>query len=253
MRSVIPLLEVQNLVRKYGAVTAVSDVSFSVHPGEVLGFLGPNGAGKTTTIKACAGLLAPTAGDVSVCGHSIVSAPLQAKSLLGYVPENPFLYDKLTGFELLDFMAAIYLPWPPARRRAQVTELLQRLDLQDRATHLVETYSKGMRQKLALAAALVHEPPVLLLDEPTVGLDAPSARRAKDLIRLQAERGGAVLFTTHVLEIAERICDRIVVIDHGRLIASGTLDQLRGGSAVDSTLEDVFMRLTAAHGGDAPP
>jgi ABC-2 type transport system ATP-binding protein len=238
------LIETRNLVKKYGDKLAVNDISFDVHRGEIFGFLGPNGAGKTTTIKVIVGLLQPTSGTVKVGGYDVQAQPLQAKAASGYVPDTPNLYAKLSGRELLRFVGDLYnLDRGQAARRAE--ELLRILDLAAAADDTIDSYSHGMQQKASLAAALMHDPPVLVLDEPTVGLDPKSARLIKDILRQMAERGAAVFLSTHILEIAERMCDRIGIINQGRLIAVGTIDELRSlGKSGETSLEDIFLSLT---------
>lgn len=241
------LIETRNLVKKYGDKLAVNDVSFEVNGGEIFGFLGPNGAGKTTTIKVIVGLLQPTSGTVKVDGYDIQAQPLQAKSASGYVPDTPNLYAKLTGRELLRFVGDLYnVEREQVARR--VDELLRILDLTAAGDDTLDSYSHGMQQKASLAAALMHDPKVLVLDEPTVGLDPKSARLIKDILRQMAERGSAVFLSTHILEIAERMCDRIGIINQGRLIAVGTMDQLRSldktAESGETSLEDIFLSLT---------
>ncbi len=237
-----PPLEVRGLTRRFGRFTAVDALSLEVRAGEIVGFLGPNGAGKTTTLRCCSGLLRPDAGEIVVAGAPMRGAPLDARARLGFVPDQPFLYERLTAREFLDFVAALYhVPARTAAGRAE--ETLSRLDLGDAADDLIETYSLGMRQKVSLAAALLHDPPLLMLDEPLVGLDPRSARVLKDLLRERAARGLGVFVSTHLLDVAERLCDRVVVLHHGRAVAEGTLATLRGGRA-DATLEDVFLALT---------
>jgi ABC-2 type transport system ATP-binding protein len=238
------LIETQNLVKKYGEKLAVKDVSFSVQAGEVFGFLGPNGAGKTTTIKMIVGLLQPTSGTVRVAGFDVLAQPLLAKAASGYVPDTPNLYAKLSGRELLRFVGDLYnLDRAQVAQRAD--ELLRLLDLADAADNTIDSYSHGMQQKTSLAAALMHDPRVLVLDEPTVGLDPKSARLIKDLLRQMADRGSAVFLSTHILEIAERMCDRIGIINKGELVAVGTMDELRSlGKAGEASLEDIFLGLT---------
>jgi ABC-2 type transport system ATP-binding protein len=238
------LIETRNLVKRYGDKVAVNNVSFDVQAGEIFGFLGPNGAGKTTTIKMIIGLLQPTSGNIKVVGYDIQGQPLQAKAASGYVPDTPNLYAKLTGRELLRFVGDLY-----NLDRAQVTrrieELLRILDLSAAADDTIDSYSHGMQQKASLAAALVHDPRVLVLDEPTVGLDPKSARLIKDILRQLAERGAAVFLSTHILEIAERMCDRIGIISKGELVAIGTMDELRNlGKSGQTSLEDIFLGLT---------
>jgi ABC-2 type transport system ATP-binding protein len=237
------LIEVRNLVKKFGEKAAVDDVSLDVFGGEIFGFLGPNGAGKTTTIKAIVGLLRPTSGSVRVAGHDVQLDPIPAKAASGYVPDEPNLYAKLTARELLQFVGDLYgVEAAQVARRSD--ELLRLFDLTAAADDTVDSYSHGMRQKASLAAALVHDPRVLVLDEPTVGLDPKSARLIKDILRQLADRGAAVFLSTHILEIAERMCDRIGIINQGRLIAAGTMDELRAVGQGQSRLEDIFLSLT---------
>lgn len=238
------LIETRNLVKRYGDKVAVNNVTFDVQAGEIFGFLGPNGAGKTTTIKMIIGLLQPTSGSVKVVGYDIQSQPMQAKAVSGYVPDTPNLYAKLTGRELLRFVGDLYnLDRQQVTRR--IDELLRILDLTAAADDTIDSYSHGMQQKTSLAAALVHDPRVLVLDEPTVGLDPKSARLIKDILRQLAERGASVFLSTHILEIAERMCDRIGIINKGNLVAIGTMDELRNlGKSGETSLEDIFLGLT---------
>jgi ABC-2 type transport system ATP-binding protein len=238
------LIEINNLLKRYGDKAAVNNVSLQVRAGEVFGFLGPNGAGKTTTIKVIVGLLQPTAGTVKVAGYDVQTQPLPAKAASGYVPDTPNLYAKLTGRELLRFVGDLYdLDRKQVAQRTE--ELLQMFDLTAAADDTVDSYSHGMQQKTSLAAALMHDPKVLVLDEPTVGLDPKSARLIKDILRQMAERGAAIFLSTHILEIAERMCDRIGIINKGELIAVGTMKELRLlGKAGETSLEDIFLGLT---------
>jgi len=238
------LIETRNLVKRYGDKVAVNNISFEVFGGEVFGFLGPNGAGKTTTIKMIVGLLQPTSGTVKVAGHDVQIKPMLAKASCGYVPDTPNLYAKLTGRELLRFVGDLYnLDRSQVARR--IDELLRMFDLAAAAGDTVDSYSHGMQQKTSLAAALMHDPKALVLDEPTVGLDPKSARLIKDILRQLADRGAAVMLSTHILEIAERMCDRIGIINKGQLIAAGTMDELRTLDKTGQTsLEDIFLGLT---------
>ncbi len=238
------LIETRTLIKRYGDKVAVNNVSFDVYGGEVFGFLGPNGAGKTTTIKMIVGLLQPTSGTIKVAGYDVQTQPLFAKAASGYVPDTPNLYAKLTGRELLQFVSDLYnLDRNQAARR--IDELLRMFDLSAAADDTFNSYSHGMQQKTSLAAALMHDPKVLILDEPTVGLDPKSARLIKDILRQLADRGSAVMLSTHILEIAERMCDRIGIINKGELIAVGTMDELRKlGKEGQSSLEDIFLGLT---------
>ncbi len=245
-----PLIKTDNLVKKFGEKTAVDQVSFEVFGGEIFGFLGPNGAGKTTTIKMIVGLLQPTSGSAQVAGFDVQKESLQAKAACGYVPDEPNLYPKLTGRELLRFVGGLYrMEKGLVEHRSE--ELLRMFDLTAAADDTIDSYSHGMQQKTSLATALLHDPQVLVLDEPTVGLDPKSARLIKDILRQLADRGSTVFLSTHILEIAERMCDRIVIIHQGRLIAIGSVAELRsqaaqgvqaGGSA--TSLEDIFLSLT---------
>ena len=238
------LIETLSLLKAYGDKVAVNNVSFDVHGGEVFGFLGPNGAGKTTTIKMIVGLLKPTSGSVKVAGYDIQTQPMLAKAASGYVPDTPNLYAKLTGRELLRFVSDLYnLDRTQVAHR--IDELLRMFDLMNAADDTVDSYSHGMQQKASLAAALMHDPKVLVLDEPTVGLDPKSARLIKDILRQLADRGAAVMLSTHILEIAERMCDRIGIINKGQLVAVGTMDELRTLDQTGQTsLEDIFLSLT---------
>lgn len=238
------LIQTSNLSKRYGDKLAVDQVSFEVRAGEIFGFLGPNGAGKTTTIKILVGLLQPSSGAVSVAGYDIQTQPLQAKAILGYVPDSPNLYAKLTGRELLRFVGELY-QLEKARSKRRAEELLRMFDLAEAGDATLDSYSHGMQQKACLAAALMHGPRVLVLDEPTVGLDPKSARLIKDILRQLADRGAAVFLSTHILEIAERMCDRIGIIHSGQLIAVGTMDELRAlGKSGAGSLEDIFLSLT---------
>jgi ABC-2 type transport system ATP-binding protein len=237
------LIETQDLVKRYGEKTAVDNISFQVYPGEIFGFLGPNGAGKTTTIKMIVGLLQPTSGKVKVAGYDVQLQPLLAKAASGFVPDTPNLYPKLTGRELLRFVGDLYeMDRQRVERRSE--ELLRLFDLSQAGDDPIDSYSHGMQQKTALAAALLHDPKVLVLDEPTVGLDPRSARLIKDMLLQMADRGAAVFLSTHILEIAERMCDRIGIIDKGALIAVGTMEELRSMGKGEASLEDIFLGLT---------
>jgi ABC-2 type transport system ATP-binding protein len=243
MPELTALIETAHLVKSYGDKLAVDDVSIQVNAGEIFGFLGPNGAGKTTTIKMIVGLLRPSGGVVKVGGYDVVLQPLQAKAACGYVPDEPNLYAKLTGRELLRFVGDLYgLDRDQMARRSE--ELLRLFGLMEAADDTTDSYSHGMKQKTSLAAALVHDPRVLVMDEPTVGLDPKSARLIKDILRQMADRGAAVMLSTHILEIAQNMCDRIGIINKGRLIAAGTMDDLRRLGQGESSLEDIFLSLT---------
>ena len=237
------LIQTQDLVKRFGEKTAVDQVTFQVAAGEVFGFLGPNGAGKTTTIKMIVGLLQPTSGSIEVAGFDLQEKPLQAKAVCGYLPDTPNLYPKLSARELLRFVGDLYeINQERIEHRSQ--ELLRLFELSESADDPIDSYSHGMQQKTALACALLHDPQVLVMDEPTVGLDPRSARLIKDILRQLADRGAAIFLSTHILEIAERMCDRIGIIDEGRLIAEGTMQELRAVSKGETSLEDIFLNLT---------
>ena len=243
------MIQTVNLTRYYGSLAAVQDLNLTVEQGELFGFLGPNGAGKTTTIRMIVGLLRPTSGTVSVAGHDVQQESLAVKRSVGYLAQTPVLYDRLTGREFLRFVGGLYgLSDADIDSRAEA--LLTLLELTGKADQVIESYSGGMRHKIGLCGALLHEPPVLVLDEPLAGLDPYSARRVKDLLRDLCRQGGTVFLSTHVLEIAERVCDRVGILDQGRLVAVGTMEALRAQaqSAAETTLEDLFLQLT---GGEA--
>jgi len=232
------------LTKLYGQLTAVDELNLEVPAGELFGFLGPNGAGKTTTIKMFTGLLRPTRGEAYIGEYNIGTHPVEAKRICGYVPDNPFLYERLTGREFLSFMSDLY-GVNSHRKEQRIDSLIRLFELEEKAEELIQGYSRGMRQKVALAGVLIHEPKALFLDEPTVGLDPKSARRMKDILRELCNRGTAVFVSTHILEIAERMCDRVGIIDKGRLIAVGTMEDLRASAASEAkSLEDIFLELT---------
>ena len=241
------MIELIRLTRYYGSLAAVNEVSLSVSPGEIFACLGPNGAGKTTTIRMMMGLLLPTSGTVRLGGYDLLAQPLAAKRLCGFVPDRPHVYEKLTGLEFLHFVAGLY-ELPSAAASARATQLLEMFDLGDWADELIENYSHGMKQRLVMAGALIHEPRILVLDEPMVGLDPRGARLLKRTLRALARRGVTVFMSTHSLEVAEEMADRIGIIDQGRLIALGTLEELRqrAGSSAGADLEAIFLRLTGA-------
>ncbi len=238
---------VEGLTKRFGDYTAVNQVSLNVAAGEIFGFLGPNGAGKTTTIKMLVGLLRPDAGRITINGHDLARMPEAAKQTTGYIPDRPFLYEKLTGWEFLQFMASLYR-LPGERFEKNARHLLDLFDLTDWPHHLIESYSHGMRQKLIITAAFMLEPPLIVVDEPMVGLDPKSARIVKELFKSHARRGAAVFLSTHSLEIAEELCDRISIIQNGSIRATGTLDGLRHEARLEgSRLEEIFLELTGAY------
>lgn len=238
------MIVLEGLTKRYGDFTAVDGIDLTIEGGGIFGLLGPNGAGKTTTLRMIAGILDPDSGRALIAGHDIVAEPLEARQILGFVPDRPFVYEKLTGAELLRFTAGLYgMSGSVVEKR--IDELLDLWDLLPWRDQLVEAYSHGMRQKLIISSAFVHKPQVLVIDEPMVGLDPRSARLLKDLLRSYADGGGTVLVSTHTLELAENLCDRLVVIDHGRVVAGGTMEDLRRvASTHDAGLEEVFLRIT---------
>jgi ABC-2 type transport system ATP-binding protein len=237
------MIELRDVTKKYGNKTAVDRLSLDIGTGEVFAFLGPNGAGKTTTIKLICGLLFPTSGTVRVGGLDLQKDGDQARRLLSYVPDQPYLYEKLTGREFLQFIADMY-SMAPAHGRRRIEEMIDLFELNEFVDDLTERYSHGMRQRTVFAAALLHEPRVLIVDEPTVGLDPRSIRLLKDLLRREADRGMTVFLSTHSLDIAQQLADRIGIVDHGTLISCGPLGALRKQAALDGSLEDVFLKLT---------
>lgn len=237
------MIEAINLSKKYNGLLAVDDLNLQVHK-ELFVFLGPNGAGKTTTIKMMTGLLRPTSGTIRIEGYDLLEQPMEAKKLFGLVPDTPVLYDKLSLREFLQFIANLYEVDKETFKR-RFTNLIDLFDLDGRVDDLIQDFSHGMKQKSILAAALIHDPKVLFLDEPTVGLDPKSARNLKDLLRGLIEKGTTVFMSTHILEIAEVMCDRVGIIDKGRLIACGTMEELRLKSKQqDKSLEEIFLELT---------
>jgi len=238
------MIELTDLSKRYGRFTAVDGINLTIPRGELFGFLGPNGAGKTTTMRMIAGILQPTSGRISIAGIDLATRPLEAKSRMGFIPDRPFVYDKLSGAEFLRFVAGLY-GQGGAAVEARIDELLELFELLPWKDELTESYSHGMRQKLIISSALVHRPEVIVVDEPMVGLDPKSARLLKDLFRRFVERGGTVLMSTHTLEIAEAMCDRIAIIQEGKIAAAGTMDDLRAQtSSGDVSLEELFLKLT---------
>jgi ABC-2 type transport system ATP-binding protein len=239
------MIKLVNLTKVYGKLTAVDGINLDVAGGEIFGFLGPNGAGKTTTIKMIAGLLQPTNGSAIIGGYDVRKEPLQAKSITGFIPDRPFLYEKLTATEYMHFVARLYEMGDPKKR---IEELLSLFGLNDWANELVENFSHGMKQRLVMAAALLHEPKVLVVDEPMVGLDPRGARLVKDIFKDLASKGVTVFMSTHTLEIVEQMCTRVAIINRGKIIAEGSVEDLgRMARMPQSHLEPIFLRLT---GGD---
>lgn len=245
-------VQLSGVTKSFGDKVAVRDLSLTLRASEVFAFLGPNGAGKTTTMKATTGLLRPDRGEIEILGLSMRTQAREAKRHLAYVPDQPFVYDKLTGREFLGFMREMYgVPAAEAARR--LADLGRRLAMDGFLDQLCETYSHGMKQKVALAGALIHAPRVLVVDEPMVGLDPRTARVIKDVLRELAVAGGTVFMSTHTLDVAEQLADRIGIINHGRLVACGTLAELRQQARLDGRLEDVFLRLTDEPSNETAP
>ena len=238
------MLKISNLSKSYakGNKKAVDSLNLEIKNGEIFGFIGPNGAGKTTTIKMITGILNPDRGEIEINGHSLKDDPIAAKMSMGYVPDNHDIYEMLTGREYLSFMADMYNV-PMRERKERIERYLSQFELDKAVDSQIKSYSHGMKQKLVITGALLHEPALWILDEPLVGLDPRSAMLLKEQMRAHCSAGNTVFFSTHVLEVAERLCDRIGIIDHGRLIAVGTLDELRSTSG--ETLESIFLERTA--------
>jgi ABC-2 type transport system ATP-binding protein len=239
------MIELKSLTKKYGDYTAVEDLTLSVQKGEIFGFIGPNGAGKTTTIKMIGGILAPSAGTVEIAGIDIQQEPEKAKGKIGFIPDRPYLYEKLTGMEFLKFTADLYgVPDDIFSQKAR--QNLEMFSLADWSDELIESYSHGMKQRLIMSAALLHDPEVIIVDEPMVGLDPMAILMVKDLFQRLAQKGVTVFMSTHTLAVAEDICERIGVINKGQLIASGTTADLqREANITDADLERVFINLTS--------
>jgi ABC-2 type transport system ATP-binding protein len=237
------MIELKSLTKNYGSFTAVDCIDLSVPDGELFGFLGPNGAGKTTTLRMIAGILQPTSGTIHLAGIDLDKDPLAAKSKLGFIPDRPFIYEKLTGVEFLRFVAGLYgQDGTAVEHRGR--ELMALFDLEDWADELVESYSHGMRQKLIISSAFIHRPQVIVVDEPMVGLDPKAARILKDLFREYVRRGNTIMMSTHTLEVAESLCDRIAIIQQGRIRAVGTIHDLRAEATGGGGLEEIFLKLT---------
>lgn len=239
------MIRLVDLTKRYGRLKAVDCINLEIKPGEIFGFLGPNGAGKTTTIKMIAGLLKPTCGTVIIDGKDILTNPIEAKRVIGFIPDRPFLYEKLTGREFLRFIADIY-GTNKNRCESRISELLEIFELTGWGDELIESYSHGMKQRLVMSAALIHDPKAIVVDEPMVGLDPKGARLVKEIFRTISSRGAAIFMSTHTMEIAEEMCDRIAIIQGGKVIALGTIGELRDRvtNAKDQRLESVFLALT---------
>jgi len=247
MTNSLVAIKTSNLTKNFGSLIAVNNLNLTVNQGEIFGFLGPNGAGKTTTIKLLTGLLKPASGNAEIMGMDIQENPTEAKAVIGLIPDKPQIYEKLTGIEFLRFMGNLFGIEKNNIER-KIGELLKLFDLAEKGEELIQGYSHGMKQKIAIAGALIHSPKVLFFDEPTVGLDPKSARIIKDILKLRAKSGDCIFMSTHILEIAESMCDRIGIIQDGELVVVGNMEELRKLSKDDKgNLEEIFLQLT---GGD---
>jgi ABC-2 type transport system ATP-binding protein len=239
------MIEIRDVSKSYnkGQIKAVDGLTLTVRPGEIFGFLGPNGAGKTTTIKLIVGLLKPDAGTISVAGWDTQSDPLRAKAVTTYVPDTPAVYERLTGLEYLNFIGDVY-GVPKKDRLERIEKWLEIFELASAVSSPIQSYSHGMKQKIVLIAALLPGPKVMVLDEPMVGLDARAAHRMKEMMREHCDAGGTLFFSTHIMEVAEKLCDRIGIIHKGRLIACGTMEELQARNREEQSLESIFLELT---------
>lgn len=232
------MLRIEGFTKRYGEKVAVNNLNLHIAPGEIYGFIGHNGAGKTTTLKACCGLLAATEGTLLINGKSIAEEPIACKKEMAYIPDNPDLYDFLTGYDYLNFVADVY-GVPKKERNERIDRYGEMLGITEALSLPISEYSHGMKQKVAIISALVHAPKLILMDEPFVGLDPSASHQLKQLMKKHCEEGGAIFFSTHVLEVAEKLCHKVAIIKGGNLVASGTMDEVRG----DSSLEEVFLEL----------
>jgi ABC-2 type transport system ATP-binding protein len=238
------MIQLINLTKHYGKLAAVEELSLEVSAGEIFGFLGPNGAGKTTTIRSMMGILKPTSGRIILGEHDVIAEPQKAKAISGFIPDRPFIYEKLSGHEFLTFVGKLHRVESP-RLNQRITELLELLELTPWKHELVESYSHGMKQRLVVCGALIHEPRILVVDEPMVGMDPKGARTLKDLFRSLAAAGTTIFLSTHSIGVAEEICHRIGIIQKGRLIACGTMAEIHDRtSSANGNLESVFLELT---------
>jgi len=238
------MIKLINLTKVYRGLRAVDRINLEIKKGLCFGFLGPNGAGKTTTIKMMAGVLKPTEGQIIINGHDLAKEPSAAKQCVGFIPDRPFMYEKLTGLEFLHFVAGLYGLDDTSLLNRRIGDLLGLFELRHWEEELIEGYSHGMKQRLIMCAALIHQPKVLIVDEPMVGLDPKGAKLVKDIFREQAEIGTTLFISTHSLAVAEEVCDEIAIIQVGRIIARGTAGELREQAGTDGNLEDIFLRLT---------
>lgn len=232
------MLKIEHLTKTYGDKKAVDDLSLHILPGEIYGFIGHNGAGKTTTLKAIAGILAFDKGEITVCGNSVKEDPIACKKQIAYIPDNPDIYDYMTGLKYLNFIADIF-EIPSSVRKERIEKYAAMFEISGNLSQPVASYSHGMKQKLAIISALIHDPKLILMDEPFVGLDPKASHLLKEIMHEHCKNGGAIFFSTHVLEVAEKLCDKVAIIKAGKLIKSGTMDEVKG----DESLEEVFLEL----------
>lgn len=237
------MLEIKNLTKKFGDKVAVNDIDLSVKSGEIYGFLGPNGAGKTTTIKMIVGMLMPDGGSITVNGIDAINDDVEAKRQIAYVPDSPEIYDIMTGRQYLNFIADVF-ELSDEERNKQIDRYAEVFEMKDNLDVMIAGYSHGMKQKIVIMGALIHSPKLLILDEPMVGLDAKSSFRLKEIMRALADEGRTVFFSTHVMEVAENLCDRIGIINRGKIIAVGTLDEIKAAAKDTGSLEKIFLELT---------
>lgn len=237
------MLEIKNLTKKFGDKVAVDNIDLSVKSGEIYGFLGPNGAGKTTTIKMIVGMLMPDGGSISVDGIDVINDDVEAKRQIAYVPDSPEIYDIMTGRQYLNFIADVF-ELSDEERNKQIDRYAEVFEMKDNLDVMIAGYSHGMKQKIVIMGALIHSPKLLILDEPMVGLDAKSSFRLKEIMRALADEGRTVFFSTHVMEVAENLCDRIGIINRGKIIAVGTLDEIKAAAKDTGSLEKIFLELT---------
>ncbi len=234
------MLNIEHLTKRFGEKTAVDDLSLRILPGEIFGFIGHNGAGKTTTLKSVVGILQFDEGSITVCGHSVKDDPLSCKRALAYIPDNPDLYDFMSGFKYLNFVADVFAI-PAAERAEKIRKYADLFEMTGSLGDPISAYSHGMKQKLAVIAAWLHDPKLIVMDEPFVGLDPKASHLLKEMMRAHCDRGGAIFFSTHVLEVAEKLCDKVAIIKQGRLVKVGTMEEVKG----DDSLEEVFLELEA--------
>lgn len=237
------MIEISDLTKRFGSKIAVNKISFNVRSGEIFGFLGPNGAGKTSTIKMIVGLMSPNEGEIEVAGVNVISDPLESKRKFSYVPDNPDIYDNMTGLQYLNFLSDIY-NLSKDERKERIKRYSDEFEMTGNLNDYISGYSHGMKQKICLIGALIHEPEVFILDEPMVGLDPKSAFRLKELMRDRCNNGKSVFFSTHAMEVAEKICDRLAIIKEGKIIAMGTLDEIKEQAKDEGSLEQIFLELT---------